>query len=82
MGLVCRYYCYKNKNNLRESIEINKTNCVALIDEMMGVLKGSIKSANVLLLVLDGNQVGSQGWYSPIIIISIFLLSWYENSKN
>ena len=28
-----------------------------LIDEMMAVLKGSIKSASVLLLVLDGNQV-------------------------
>ena len=28
-----------------------------LIDEMMGVLKNTVKSASVLLLVLDGNQV-------------------------
>ena len=28
-----------------------------LIDEMMGVLKNTIKSASVLFIVLDGNQV-------------------------
>ena len=28
-----------------------------LIDEMMGVLKDSVKTASVLLIVLDGNQV-------------------------
>ena len=40
-----------------------QNNCIfnilvaVLIDEMMGVLKGRIKSASVLLLILDGNQV-------------------------
>ena len=28
-----------------------------LIDEMMGVLKNTVKSASVLLIVLDGGQV-------------------------
>ena len=28
-----------------------------LIDEMIGVLKNTVKSASVLLIVLDGNQV-------------------------
>ena len=28
-----------------------------LIDEMMGVLKDNVKTASVLLIVLDGNQV-------------------------
>jgi hypothetical protein len=31
-----------------------------LIDEMMTVLKGSIKSASALMLVLDGNQVNNK----------------------
>jgi GTPase Era involved in 16S rRNA processing len=29
----------------------------ALIDEMMGVLKNTVKSASVVMIVLDGNQV-------------------------
>ena len=33
-----------------------------LIDEMMGVLKNTIKSASVLFIVLDGNQVPQICW--------------------
>ena len=44
-----------------------------LIDEMMTVLKGSIKSASALLLVLDGNQVNRIRKELHTIIFEIIL---------
>ena len=52
LGVTSDRMIVKKQNNCIFNILV-----AVLIDEMMGVLKGRIKSASVLLLILDGNQV-------------------------
>ena len=51
---------------------------IVLIDEMMEVLKGTIKSANILLLVLDGNQVCiAGGLFNKPSFLCYHIILWY-----